>query len=166
MSEHTGTWVLDQAGSSATIAAKTFWGLMTVRGTFGALSGHGTVAEDGTASGTLVIDASSINTKNASRDKHLKSADFFDVEAHPSITLTVEAATQDGDKVTGSGTLEAAGHAAAVSFVAAITEDTDSSVTLAAQLPVNYRELGITWNQMGMLGPVATATVAARFTKA
>jgi len=166
MTEHTGTWVLDQAGSSATIAAKTFWGLMTVKGAFGALSGHGTVAEDGTASGALVIDASTINTKNASRDKHLKSADFFNVEAHPSITVTIETATQDGDKLTGNGTLEAGGRSTAVSFVAALSEDTDSAVTLTAQLPVNYRELGMTWNQMGMLGPVATANVTARFTKA
>jgi polyisoprenoid-binding protein YceI len=166
MTEHTGSWVLDPAGSTATIAAKTFWGLMTVKGTFGALSGHGTVAEGGNASGTFVIDASSINTKNASRDKHLKSADFFNVEAHPSITFTVTTAVQDGDKLTGDGTLEAGGHAVAVSFVATITEATDSAITLAGHLPVNYRELGMTWNQMGMLGPVATADVTARFTKA
>jgi hypothetical protein len=30
---------------------------------------------------------------------------------------------------------------------------------------VNYRELGMTWNRMGMLGPVATADITARFTK-
>jgi polyisoprenoid-binding protein YceI len=166
MTEHTGTWVLDPAGSSATFAAKTFWGLMTVKGRFGALSGHGTVVEDGSAAGALVIDASSVDTKNASRDKHLKSADFFNVESHPSITLTVTSATQDGDKLTGNGTLEAGGFSTPVSFVATITEATGGTVTLAAQLPVNYRELGITWNQMGMIGPVATTSVTARFTKA
>jgi len=166
MTEHTGSWVLDPTGSTATIAAKTFWGLMTVKGTFGALSGHGTLAEDGIASGALVIGASSIDTKNATRDTHLKSADFFNVEAHQSITLTVTKAAQEGDKLTGKGTLEAGGHRMPVSFAATITEATDGAVTLAAQLPVNYRELGMTWNRMGMLGPVATADVTARFIKA
>jgi polyisoprenoid-binding protein YceI len=166
MTEQTGTWVLDPTGSSATIAAKTFWGLTTVKGSFGTMSGHGTVTEDGSAAGALVIDAGSLDTKNGSRDNHLKSADFFNVEAHPSITLTVTSASRDGDKLTGSGTLEAGGHSTPVSFAATITEATGSAVTLAAQLPVNYRELGMTWNRMGMLGPVATASVTARFTKA
>ena len=35
----------------------------------------------------VTIDAASIDTKNADRDKHLKSADFFDVEKFPSITF-------------------------------------------------------------------------------
>jgi polyisoprenoid-binding protein YceI len=33
------------------------------------------------------VDASSINTESADRDKHLKSADFFDVEKFPKLTF-------------------------------------------------------------------------------
>lgn len=33
------------------------------------------------------IDAASIDTGNADRDKHLKSAEFFDVQNHPKITF-------------------------------------------------------------------------------
>jgi len=36
----------------------------------------------------LWIDASSINTGDAKRDEHLRSADFFDVQNHKQITFT------------------------------------------------------------------------------
>lgn len=166
MTDHTGTWVLDPAGSTATFVAKAMWGLQTVKGTFGTLSGRGTVAADGTATGSLVIAASSVDTKNPRRDTHLKSADFFNAEAYPSITLTVTSATAHGGKLSGTATLSAAGSSEPVMFEAAISEDTASAVTLTAQLPVNYRELGMTWNRLGMMGGTANASVTARFTRA
>ncbi len=45
------------------------------------------------------IDVNSVDTNNADRDKHLKSADFFDAEAHPQISFisnTVENVDRDG----------------------------------------------------------------------
>jgi len=36
---------------------------------------------------TVTIDAQSINTQNKQRDKHLRSKDFFNTEAHPFITF-------------------------------------------------------------------------------
>ena len=45
------------------------------------------------------IDASSINTAQAKRDGHLKSADFFDVEKYP--TITFKLAKIENDKAYG-----------------------------------------------------------------
>ena len=164
MTETSGTWTLDPAASSITFSAKSIWGLVPVKGTFGTLSGEGTIAEDGSATGTVTIDAGSVDTKNASRDKHLKSADFFNVEEHPTITVSIASATRDGDTLTCDGLLEAAGHSTAVSFPAAISEAADGSVALAVQLPVNFRELGITWGPVpGMIRPVAKMSVTATF---
>ena len=54
------------------------------------------------------IEAASINTDNAERDKHLKSADFFDVEKFPTITFTstsVKEVAKGKLEVTGDFTL-------------------------------------------------------------
>ena len=67
-----------------------FMGLSKVRGAFGQFGGtlmYDTV--DVTHSSiSVVIDASSLNTNVASRDKDLKSSNWFDVEKYPRITFT------------------------------------------------------------------------------
>ncbi len=39
---------------------------------------------------TITVAAASIDTKNAKRDKHLRSGDFFDSDNYPDITFTVD----------------------------------------------------------------------------
>jgi len=53
----------------------------------------------------LDIDAKSINTANATRDEHLRTADFFDVPKHPRITFTSREVRREGDRVLVRGTL-------------------------------------------------------------
>src|SRR6202043_4078394 len=69
------TWSLDAAHSSAAFRHKPIWGLPTVRGTFSDLTGRAEILPDGSARGQVDIGAASLNTKNAKRDTHLKSAD-------------------------------------------------------------------------------------------
>ncbi len=78
-----------------------------VRGTFDTFSGEITVAEDGTPSVRAEIDVRSINTKNEQRDGHIRSADFFDADNHPTATFVSTSVTGDnGDYVlTGDFTL-------------------------------------------------------------
>ena len=45
----------------------------------------------------FIIDAASIDTKNEDRDKHLRSADFFDVEKYPEITFKSSKVTRIDD---------------------------------------------------------------------
>jgi polyisoprenoid-binding protein YceI len=165
MTESTaGAWVVDPAGSSAAFASKTFWGLSTVRGTFGGLTGSGTVADDGTVSGELVLDAARLNTKNKTRDQHLRSAEFFNVEKYPAVVVRISAATRDGDAVTGTGTIEAGGQTQPITFTGRVAE-ADGAVTLTAEATVDHRALGMTWNRLGMLSGTATGSITARFVR-
>ncbi len=47
----------------------------------------------------LSIDVASINTGSAAFDKHLRSADFFDVEKHPTAKFVADKFSFNGDKV-------------------------------------------------------------------
>ena len=91
-----GRWVLDPAGSRAEFHVKHFWGAVTVHGSFGQITGEGSVGPDGTVTGRVCIEASSLGTGNKKRDEHLRSADFFDAGRHPQVVLTVTAATPVG----------------------------------------------------------------------
>lgn len=55
----------------------------------------------------VTIDASSIDTNHAERDKHLRSEDFLDTSKYPTITFesTGYAAGSNGDKLTGNLTM-------------------------------------------------------------
>jgi polyisoprenoid-binding protein YceI len=167
MSESTaGAWVLDPAGSSVKFVGKSFWGMVPVRGTFGTVSGQGTVGEDGSVSGQLVIDAASLGTKNKKRDTHLRSADFFNVEKYPAVTVTVDSAVLDGSTLTCTGTMEAAGKSVPVSFTATVESAAADAVVLKAVLPMARSTFGMTWQQVpGMVKDAAEGTVTARFVR-
>jgi len=86
------SWVLDTHHTSVSFSAKHL-GVATVRGRFTKVEGEISLddpADPSTARGTVVIDASSVDTGNPGRDQHLRSADFFDVERYPEIRFTVK----------------------------------------------------------------------------
>ena len=93
------TWTLDPARSSVALRSKSVWGLVTVRGSFGELAGNAEILPGGAARGRLEIGAASLDTKNAKRDRHLASADFFNAAEHPSIVADLASATRTGDRV-------------------------------------------------------------------
>jgi polyisoprenoid-binding protein YceI len=164
-------WTLDAGRSSVTLQHKTMWGLVTVRGTFGDLAGQAEIGADGTARGRLEIGAASLDTGNAKRDKHLRSADFFQASQHPHITAVLQradlagATNGTGGQVTVTGQLTAAGVTRPLTFTATLAEVTDSAVTVRAEAEVDRAQFGMTWNQLGMLRGPARISVLARFTR-
>jgi polyisoprenoid-binding protein YceI len=162
-------WTLDPARSSVTLRHKTMWGLVTVRGAFGDLAGQAEIGADGSARGRLEIGAASLDTGNAKRDKHLRSADFFNADEHPHIVAALQRADLTGgtgDPVTVTGELTAAGITRPLTFTASLAEVTDAAVTVRAEAEIDRAQFGMTWNQLGMLRGPATISVLARFTRA
>src|SRR2546430_11155942 len=68
------------------------------RGRFENVEGHIVTAENPLESSVEVtVDLSSVNTNNETRDNHLRSADFFESESHPTMTFRSTGVRQDGD---------------------------------------------------------------------
>src|ERR1700712_3967379 len=92
----TGTWAIDPVHSSISFSVRHLM-VSKVRGNFDTFSGAIVVAEDGTPSVSAEIAVDSIDTRNEQRDAHLKSADFFDAEKHPTATFASTAVRANGD---------------------------------------------------------------------
>src|SRR6478752_2741653 len=94
----TGTWNLDTAHTRLGFAAKHAM-VTTVRGAF--LDFEGSLTIDGEhpeqSSADVVIQAASFDSGNAQRDGHVRSADFLDVENHPTLTFHSTDVRPDGD---------------------------------------------------------------------
>jgi polyisoprenoid-binding protein YceI len=155
---------LDPAGSAVSISHKTMWGLARVRGSFSKLSGSAEILADGSALGRFEIDAASIDTRNAQRDKHLRSADFFNAAEHPQIVVDLmQAEAQGSDRVATNGTLTVAGQTRPLSLTASIAEATEQAITIRAEADIDRADFGMSWNRLGMISGPAHVSVVARY---
>ena len=96
-------WSVDQAHSEIAFKVRHLM-IAHVKGVFKTFDAsiYTTAKDFTTAEIDLWIDASSINTGDAKRDEHLRSADFFDVENHKQITFvsrSIEKSDSDGNHV-------------------------------------------------------------------
>lgn len=102
-------WTVDTAHTTVGFVAR-HMGLSKVRGQFTSFRGEieGDPKDITSARGRFEIDLASVDTGNADRDAHLKSADFFDVEKNPTMVFVGKSVTPDGDdyKVVGDLTIK------------------------------------------------------------
>jgi polyisoprenoid-binding protein YceI len=92
-----GTWNVDPVHSSVGFVARHLM-VSKVRGRFNKFSGTLTIAEDPLKSKVEAsAEVASISTGDETRDGHLKSADFFDLEKYPTIDLVSTGIDKDGD---------------------------------------------------------------------
>ena len=157
-----GEWVLDPGRSSVRLKAKVM-GLIPVNGVFRDVTGSGAVRPDGEARGTLTVAAASIDTRNARRDKHLRSADFFDSGNHPDITFTADDIRPRGQGAAITGALTIRGQTRPLSVDAAASVRGDGEVALYAALQINRADFGLTWNPMGLTSMHSILSIHATF---
>ena len=160
-----GTWTLDPARSTATLRSKSVWGLVPVKGEFREIEGGGTISPAGEVTGRISLATGALHTKNAKRDTHLRSADFFHSEKHPAITFTLDSLVPADDGVTVSGAITVRETSRPITFPASVTIAGDGEVALDATVEIDRSDFGLTWNQMGMASTKNTITIHAVFTR-
>jgi polyisoprenoid-binding protein YceI len=145
-----GVWQVDAANSELAFSARGMFGLVPVHGKFSAFEGTLTVTENG-AQGDLAIEAASLDTGNAKRDEHLRSADFFDVEANPFVTFKLTGIEElAGDKLAVSGTLKIRENELPLR-IKVRSQITDSGLSLSATEEVDRTAAGVGWSKLGMI---------------
>jgi polyisoprenoid-binding protein YceI len=116
-------------------------------GTFHSLSGE-IVADAQQLSAShvrLVIEAASLDTANAKRDKHLRSADFLFVEKYPTITFVSVALTTDGPGYRVQGDLQLRGVTRRLS-VPITVEQRQDEIVVQGGVRLNRRDFGVQYN--------------------
>lgn len=99
-----GTWTIDPTHAEIGFSVRHL--MSKVRGTFETFESTLVTAEDVTSSTvTVSVDLSSVNTGTADRDQHLRSSDFFDAEAHRTMTFTSTGIRVQGDGLVVTGDL-------------------------------------------------------------
>jgi polyisoprenoid-binding protein YceI len=162
-----GVWNLVPDRSAITFKVRNMWGLLNVKGRFTEFSGDGQLTGKGAVFGRLDIRAASLSTGIGRRDNHLRSADFFDVERFPDISVVVTAVHPTKGKAAdlrASFTIK--GITAPLSLPVTITELDDGSIQIAGEAKVDRSQFDLAWNKFGMIGATATAAARAVFARA
>ena len=175
----TTTWNIDPIHSHAEFKVRHLM-ISNVKGSFPKVSGALTL-DDADLTQSQVeasIDVASIETRDAQRDGHLKSADFFDVEKYPKMTFkSTKVTVTDAEEGTVEGDLTIRDVTKPVVFkVEGPTPETkdpwgNMRIGAAATTKISRKEFGLTWNaalEAGgvMIGDEVTITIEVEFVKA
>jgi polyisoprenoid-binding protein YceI len=147
----TGVFVIDPAKSQIRFFATSRF--VDAEGNFRRFSGtlRFDPARVETASGEVVVDITSIDTRNGLRDDHLRSADFFDAERHPTATFVTTTIQPAAEGVLVSGQLTIRGVTRPVSVPVALTREADA-IRIVGEVALNRREYGIRYQSI--LNPI------------
>jgi polyisoprenoid-binding protein YceI len=148
-----GTWVVDPGHADVSFIGRHFM-LTRVRGRFTGVSGAVIVADDPSRSSVAVtIDMASVSSGDQARDDHLRSADFFDVEAHPTATYRSTGVEWTGSAGTIAGDLTIKGVTRpvtlAVEYVGhALDPWGNDRAVFSAHTTINREDWGLGWNMV------------------
>jgi polyisoprenoid-binding protein YceI len=175
----TTTWKIDPAHSMAEFKVKHMM-IANVKGHFAKITGALSFDESdlGNSSVEVTIAAASIETRDAQRDAHLKSADFLDVDNFPTLAFksTGISLVRDGElAVQGDLTIRGVTRKVtlAVEGPTPPTKDPwgNTRVAVAGTTRINRKDFGLTWNatlETGgiLVGEDVTITLDVEFVQA
>jgi polyisoprenoid-binding protein YceI len=148
-----GRYQLDASHSEVGFVARHLM-VAKVRGRFAEFSGTVDIADDPADSSVEVsIATASVDTRDEQRDGHLRSADFFDVENHPTMTYRstgVRHVKGSRWSVDGELTLHGVTRPVVLDVTfegGALDPWGGSRVVFSARAELDREEFGLTWNQ-------------------
>ena len=172
------TWAIDPAHSVAEFKVKHMM-ISNVKGQFSGVSGtlerhEGDVTKSKVE---VTIDAASVNTRDAQRDAHLKSADFFEVEKFSTLSFKsthIIPKNQDEHAVEGKLTIHGVTHTVRFDVEGPTPPAKDpwgnTRIGVSATTKINRKDYGLTWNtalETGgiLVGEEVTITLDLQFVK-
>ena len=173
------TWNIDSVHSSAQFKVKHMM-ISNVKGEFTTITGSLKYDTENVSNSYVEasIDAKTISTRDAQRDAHLKSPDFFDVEKYPALTFRSTRLSKKADgELSVAGDLTIHGVTKNVVFEvegpSAPAKDPwgNTRVGLSATTRINRKDFGLTWNaalETGgiLVGDEISITLDVQFIKA
>jgi polyisoprenoid-binding protein YceI len=173
------TWNLDPAHSSAEFKVKHMM-ISHVKGIFSGLKGSLTenLKDPALSRVEVTVDIATINTGDAQRDAHLKSADFFHHEQHPTMTFKstkVEKRGDDSFSVTGNLKIREVSKQVILDVDGPTAPAKDpwgnTRIGLSATTKINRKDFCLIWNtalETGgfLVGEEVQITIEAQFVKA
>jgi polyisoprenoid-binding protein YceI len=154
-------WTVDPSRTIVEFDVEHLWGLHTVHGHFTRFDGSYVRGPAGTEI-ELTIDAASVDTGNAERDRHLRSWDFFDVVPNPQVRFTSTDVTGLGNgHVHVRGELKAAGRSVSLEFDASVRV-VGGELEIEAATTVDQTRFDMSDGPLGNIRPPTKVHVKAR----
>jgi len=152
LSELTGTYAIDPTHSRVGFVARHAM-VTKVRGSFNEFVGSGFFDGDDPSNSklSLTIEAKSIDTRNADRDGHLRSNDFFDMDTYPQITFVSTGVVANGEtyEVSGDLTIKDVTRPVTVGLEytgAAVDPFNNSRIGFEGSTTINRKDWNVSWN--------------------
>lgn len=155
-----GVWAIDPVHSIVEFSVRHMM-VSNIKGFFTAFSGAITIGEDRYSSAVeATIETASLTTHNDTRDNHLRSADFFDIETYPTMEFRSTSVGPSGDSHLVAGDLTIRGITRPVNLSLSfegVGADTYGATRCGfiAATDVSRRDFGLTWD-----APLETGGVA------
>ena len=148
----TGTYAIDPTHSRIGFAARHAM-VTKVRGSFNQFEGAGFFDAETPANSRLevTIQSASIDTRNADRDAHLRSNDFFDMESYPTIRFSSTEVASGGSAYRVTGDLTIKGVTKSITLDLELTGPAqdpygNTRFGLEGSTVINRKDWGVNWN--------------------
>jgi polyisoprenoid-binding protein YceI len=152
LTQYSGTWTIDPVHTRLGFVARHAM-VTKVRGSFTDFTASMTLdgANPSASKATLTAQMASIDSGNADRDAHLKSGDFFDVDAYPTMSFATTGVKQDGDSfvVLGDLTIKDVTRPVEIEVeLDGVVNDPFGNVRagFAGRTEISRKDFGLTWN--------------------